>query len=874
MGIMDFLPSMFAERKSASVSSLPDSKILIESAQNDPEYAINLCRSSLKGLSEHEASKRRMEHGLNEVAKEKKESLIAKILKSFQDPLTMLLLFLAIISALTHDLSAVYVICVIIVVSLILRLFQERKASNAVQQLKSMVKTTATVIRHGEKKEIPLEHIVPGDLIRLSAGDMVPADVRIIDSKDLFVNQSALTGEALPVDKHAPKVLNIKNPLESSNLCFMGTNVESGTATAVVISTGKSTYFGSLANTLSQETVTSFDKGIKNFTWLMIKFIMVMVLLVFFINGFSKGNWLEAFLFALAVAIGLTPEMLPMIVAVNLSKGAIVMSKKKVIVKKLDSIQNFGAMDVLCTDKTGTITQGKVVLEKHIDIFGNENNDDVLNYTYLNSFYQTGLKNIMDEAVLEHFDVRYKLNVEKNYRKIDEVTFDFVRKRMSVVVQDKKKNPILICKGAVDQMLSVCKKAKAKGKTFKLGKKHTAKINQITNRLNSEGFRVIAIALKETPKDKTVYSVADEKDMTLIGFIGFLDPPKETAMQALASLHEKGVKVKILTGDNEIVTKKICIEVKLPVEGVLLGHQIENMSQEKLENDVESTTIFARLLPNHKERIIKALQKNGHTVGFLGDGINDTSALKAADVGISVDTAVDVAKESSSIVLLEKSLLVLEDGVTEGRKVFGNITKYIKMTASSNFGNMLSVVGASIFLPFLPMLPIQILVNNLLYDFSQTTIPTDNVDEDYIVKPRQWSMRSIKRFIFFLGPVSSVFDYAAFYMMLYIFGAWNNPALFQTGWFIVSIVTQTFIIHIIRTNKIPFMQSRASFPVVLTSFVISAIGIFLVFPPLGKTLGFVQLPLLYWPLMILILLAYMAVAHSIKSWLIRKNFID
>jgi len=714
---------------------------------------------------------------------------------------------------------------------------------------------------------------VPGDIIRLAAGDMVPADARVLSAKDLFLNQAALTGEALPVEKKAASAsADMQNPLELPNLCFLGSNVESGSATAVVIHTGDRTYFGSLAaGIVGQRQLTSFDLGINKFTWLMIRFIAVMVPTVFLINGFFRHNWLDAFLFAMAVAVGLTPEMLPMIVTVNLSKGALAMARKKVIVKRLNAIQNFGAMDVLCTDKTGTLTQGKIVLEKHLDVNGDPN-EKVLHYGYLNSYHHTGLKNLLDEAVLDHEELEERLKAKEKYRKIDEIPFDFIRRRMSVVVEDETGLNTLICKGAVDELMSQCTRVDIEGKVIAIQAEHDAKRRQIADDLNGQGFRVIAVAYKEMPgaTDDPVYSVKDESDLVLLGFLAFLDPPKDTASEALKRLAGLNVNVKVLTGDNEIITAHICKEVGMPVEHLLLGSQIEAMSEADLAVAASATSVFARLAPAHKERIIRALQSQGHVLGFLGDGINDAPALKAADVGISVDSAVDIAKESSDIILLENSLLVLEQGVLEGRRVFGNIVKYIKMAASSNFGNMFSVVGASAFLPFLPMLPIQVLSTNLLYDFSQTAIPTDGVDADWLTKPRQWTIGKILRFILFIGPISSIFDYLTFFIMLSVFKCWNNPALFHTGWFVESLITQTLIIHVIRTNKIPFIQSRASWPLVITSLVIVAVGVWLTISPLANTLGFVSLPPRYWMFLGLMLLGYALLTQVVKTWFVRR----
>jgi Mg2+-importing ATPase len=846
---------------------------LLGKARADVDTVLKQLDSRLVGLSEAEASSRLKQVGANEIARQKRQSGLMRLLSNIKNPLVLLLMALGVISFLTGDHRATVVIFVMVVLGVVLRFFQELRADHAAAKLQAMVGNTATASRDGKDQEVPLKMLVPGDIIRLAAGDMVPADVRVLSAKDLFLNQAALTGEALPVERKAsPASAEIQNPLELSNLCFLGSNVESGSATAVVIHTGNRTYFGSLAaSILGQRQSTSFDLGINKFTWLMIRFIAIMVPAVFLINGFFRHNWLDAFLFAMAVAVGLTPELLPMIVTVNLSKGALAMARKKVIVKRLNAIQNFGAMDVLCTDKTGTLTQGKIVLEKHLDINGDPD-EKVLHYGYLNSYHHTGLKNLLDEAVLKHEELEERLKAKDEYRKIDEIPFDFVRRRMSVVVEDKTGLNTLICKGAVDEVLSQCTRVDVKGKIIAVEPEHDTKRRQIADDLNGQGFRVIAVAYKEMPgaSDDPVYSVKDESDLILLGFLAFLDPPKETASEALKRLHGLNVTVKVLTGDNEIITTHICKEVGMPVEHLLLGSQIEGMSESDLATAANATSVFARLAPAHKERIIRALQSQGHVLGFLGDGINDAPALKAADVGISVDSAVDIAKESSDIILLENSLLVLEQGVLEGRRVFGNIVKYIKMAASSNFGNMFSVVGASAFLPFLPMLPIQVLSTNLLYDFSQTTIPTDGVDADWLTKPRQWTIGKILRFILIIGPISSIFDYLTFFLMLYVFKCWNNPALFRTGWFVESLFTQTLIIHVIRTNKIPFIQSRASWPLALTSLVIVAAGAWLTVSPLASTLGFVALPPTFWLFLALMLLGYALLTQVVKTWFVRR----
>ena len=849
------------------------SQRLVESARANTATVLQQLSTDLGGLTASEVETRLEQYGLNEVAKEKRQSVLMRLIDNVKNPLVILLSVLGIVSYLTEDIRAAGVIFIMVILGIVLRFVQEMRADNAAEKLRAMVKTTATVLRDGEKQEIPLKAIVPGDIVLLSAGDMVPADVRVLTAKDLFLNQATLTGESMPVEKTtAPTPATVENPLEMNSICFLGSNVESGTAMAVAVQTGKDTYFGSLAASIvGQRQLTSFDKGVNGFTWLMIGFMAIMVPLVFLFNGVSKGNWVEAFLFALAVAVGLTPEMLPMIVTVNLSKGAIAMSRKKVIVKRLNAIQNFGAMDVLCTDKTGTITQGKIVLEKHLDVSGNDN-DEILHYAYLNSYYQTGLKNLLDVAVLDHVGLENDIVAGGHYRKVDEIPFDFSRKRMSVVVANDQGRHLLICKGAVEEIFNICTHVEVRGEVLPRLPEYDVKRKALIDQLNQEGFRVIALAYKVMPeaRDDRAYSIRDEADLTLKGFLAFLDPPKDTAPEALAQLKQHNVQVRILTGDNELVTTTICRQVGLPVDKVLLGPAIEEMSDAQLTEAVNGVTVFAKLSPAHKERIIRALQQKGHVVGFMGDGINDAPALRAADVGISVDSAVDIAKESSDIILLETSLLVLEQGVVEGRKVFGNIIKYIKMAASSNFGNMFSVLGGSLFLPFVPMLPIQVLTNNLLYDFSQTTIPTDAVDAEWLAKPRKWALNDIRRFIIFIGPISSIFDYLTYFIMLVVFNCWNNPDLFHTGWFVESLFTQTLIIHVIRTNKLPFIQSRASWPLIVTSILIVAIGAGLTISPLASTLGFVPLPPLYWLFLLGMLMCYVLLTQVVKTWFIRR----
>ncbi len=887
--LIEGVKSLFGGKKAAVLQNARVSEVLDELARLEPDAVLSRLETTQDGLTQEEVETRQERFGLNAIAPVDHKNAIEQIFRQLLNPLNIMLLVLAIINfVFLGDVESGSLVSIMVFLSVTLSFVQERRSGNAAAKLRAMVSTTASVFRlseenaasptearHAARMELPIDSLVPGDILWLSAGDIIPADLRILSARDLFINQSALTGESLPVEKFPlPDMREKANLLDLSNLAFMGSHVTSGTAKAVVAATGQQTYFGSLAHTLiGRRALTSFEKGVNRFTWLMIRFMLVMVPLVFVINGYTKHNWMEAFIFAMSVAVGLTPEMLPMIVTVNLSKGAMAMARKKVIVKRLNAIQNFGAMDVLCTDKTGTLTQDKVIMKKHVDVRGEEN-ETVLRYAYLNSFYQSGLKNLLDVAVLDHVDVRQDLHIDDQaYAKIDEIPFDFVRRRMSVVVlRNETKEHVLICKGAVEEVLAACGKGELNEQFFDMTPAHRAEILGIAQDLNEDGFRVIAVAHKDMPPEQSVYGVADESDLTLIGFIAFLDPPKESAAPAIAALEAHGVTVKILTGDNDIVARRICKDVNLKIDGVMLGEEMTHLTDDELTLRVDHTTLFAKLSPAQKARVIAALHRGGHVVGFLGDGINDGPALKAADVGISVDTGADIAKDSADIVLLEKSLMVLEEGVLEGRKVFGNITKYIKMGASSNFGNMFSVIGASALLPFLPMLPIQILANNLLYDFSQTAIPTDHVDEDYLTQPRRWDIGHIAKFMIFLGPVSSLFDYATFGLMYFVFGAQTDAQapLFQTGWFVESILTQTLIIHVIRTNKIPFIESRASWPLILTTLVICLIGAILPFSVFAHGLGFVSLPLAFWPALLLLIALYMGSTHVVKMRFIQR----
>jgi Mg2+-importing ATPase len=851
-----------------------DATRMREAATSSCEQSLTLTESAITGLTEEEAQLRLEKYGPNEIAAHRPESWAMRLFHALRNPLVVLLATLAAVSFATGDARAATVMILMIILGVALRFVQESRANTAAEALRAMIKVTATVLRDGTRREVPLREVVPGDVIVLTAGDMIPGDVRLLTAKDLFVIQSALTGESLPSEKgEFVNGVTDRPPTEAPNLCFLGTSVESGSSTAVVIETGPRTLFGTMARSITRASQpTAFDRGINRFTWLMIGFMAVMVPLVFLINGFTKHNWNDAFFFALAVAVGLTPEMLPMIVSVCLSRGAMSMSGKGVIVKRLNSIQNFGAMDVLCTDKTGTLTMDSVVLERHCNVEGDES-DDVLEAAIVISHFQTGLKSALDVATLKHKDENSTLDLT-TFKKIDEIPFDFSRRIMSVVVDRPDGTRRLYAKGAPEEILRRCTEFEGDKQVLPAPPGFAEDLREQFDALSADGFRVLGVAYKNVPV-KDSYVKDDESEMVLLGYAGFFDPPKETAGPAISALRDHGVTVKILTGDNELVTKTICAHVGLPDDEVLLGAQVSKMTDTELADAAEKTTIFARLTPADKERIIQSLQARKHVVGFMGDGINDAAALRAADVGISVDTAVDVAKESADIILLEKSLMVLEEGVLEGRKVFSNVLKYIRMGASSNFGNMFSVIGASALLPFVPMAPIQVLTNNLLYDFSQVPIPTDNVDAEQILRPRPWEISAIAKFILVIGPISSIFDYSTYALMYFVFGAKSpaHAALFQTGWFVESIMTQTLIIHVIRTSKIPFLQSRASLPLVVTTTAIMAVAIWLPSSPLGPALGLVELPATYWPFLALTLLAYMILTQLMKTVLLRRRWI-
>ncbi len=860
---------------------------LIELARLDRQRVLARLGIDGDGLDPTQVQARLEEFGPNLIAQERKRALLLELgLRLVTNPINILLSVLAVVSWLGDDAMGAVIMLAMVGMAVFLSHFQESRTGRAIERLRSLVSNTATVWRKpadaqaevtgtapaAHKLEIPIEQLVPGDLVQLSAGDMIPADLRLIAAKDLFVNQSALTGESLPVEKYASVDLQASAPLEAGNLCFMGSNVISGSATGVLVATGERSYFGAIAGSLTgRRPATSFDKGVQRFAWLMIRFMAVMVPLVFVLNGVVKGAWLEAFMFAVAVAVGLTPEMLPMIVTINLAKGAMAMAKKDVIVKRLNAIQNFGAIDVLCTDKTGTLTQDKVILERHVDIDG-QDDAGVLEYAWLNSHYQTGLKNLLDIAVLEAADADTCQRLQGEYTLVDEVPFDFTRRRMSVIVRDRGGRHFLIAKGAVAEMLGICSSLHhAQRGDTPMTADAASRARDVARDLNDDGFRVIALGMRAVDL-RSAWSVADESELVLMGFIAFLDPPKESVAEAIRALAGNGVAVKILTGDNDIITRNVCRQVDFEVERCLVGPEIAAMDDAQLTAATRDTQVFARLSPQQKVRVIEALHRDGHVVGFLGDGINDGPALRAADVGISVDSAVDIAKEAADIILLDKNLMVLEEGLLEGRKVFGNILKYIKMTASSYFGNMFSVLGASALLPFLPMAPVQILLNNLLYDFSQTAVASDEVDAEYLAAPRQWDMASITRFVLCIGPVSSIFDYATFALLWFVFKA-NAPehaALFQTGWFVESLLSQTLIVHVIRTGRLPFVQSRASLALTVTGLAICLLGAWLPYSPLAAQFGFTALPGMWWPWLTLILVVYMALAQVVKAALVRR----
>ncbi|MFA5108486.1 MAG: magnesium-translocating P-type ATPase [Candidatus Micrarchaeia archaeon] len=836
------------------------------------EEAFARLKSSANGLSDAESSKRHAVFGLNELAQKKKRNLLMQFAAYFFNPLIVVLIIVGLASFYFGNALSAVIILIMVLVSVCLTFYQEYSAQDAAEKLRKLIRNTATALRNSKYKEVPLKYLAPGDVIRLSAGDLVPADCRIISCRDFFINQASITGESVPVEKTGKPADSGTQITDMLNAVFFGSSVVSGSAQAIVVRTGMATQFGAISARLgTSRQETAFDRGVRDYSMLMLKFVFVLVLIIFALNAFLKQNMLEALLFALAVAVGLTPEMLPMVVTANLSQGANNMAKKEVIVKKLPSIQNLGAMDVLCTDKTGTLTEDKIKLVRHVNIDGIED-DHVLLFAYLISFNQTGLRNPLDSAILEHDAKRLKKEISANFKKIDEIPFDFMRRCMSVVVEDSSKTHILLTKGAPEDLLPKCNHIVRSGSLEPMPDSDKKKANELYLKLSSEGFRVLALASKQISSSKSIYSVSDESDLAFEGFLAFLDPPKKTAHASLAELMKRGIEIKILSGDNELVNRKIAKDVGLNVKGVITGAQIAQATDESMQVLVEENTIFARVSPMQKERIILALQRNHHIVGYLGDGINDSLALKTSDVGISVDSAADVAKESADVILLRKSLHVLYEGVDEGRRTFANTMKYLKMGSSSNFGNMFSMVGASIFLPFLPMAPIQILLNNFLYDISQLGITSDNVDSESLAKPAQWSMDSIKNFMLYIGPVSSIFDYITFGVLFIVL---NVPAaVFHTGWFIESILTQTLVVYVVRTGKIPFIQSKPSKKLLLVSLSIMLVAILIVTTPLREIFEFGELPLIYYPILIVIVLSYLVLTQLVKGFLIKRGIIS
>lgn len=836
-------------------------------------------KTSIKGYSSRRAKRLLAKYGKNIIEEVNKESDLKMFIKSFVNYFNGLLFFIAIVYLFTDvilsnqsDFSAIIILFMIILTSGIIQFVQEKRSMISLNNLKNMVVNTTAVIRENKEREIHLKNVVVGDIIKLSAGDIIPADLRIIEAKDLFVSQSTFTGESEPVEKLSSS-RKTNNIFELDNICLLGMDVISGSAKGIVIATGNDTYLANMTKGMEEITVeTSFDKGIKKVSSMLIKFTFVLTPVVFLINYFVKDSFLTAFTFALTVAVGTTPELLPMIINSNLAKGLITMSKKKVIVKNLNSIQNLGAIDILCTDKTGTITEDKIILDEYLNPLGKED-IGVLNYAYLNSHYQTGLKSLIDIAIVNRAQKNKLVTSLSKYKKIDEIPFDFNERRMSVVLKNEDDKTILITKGATEEILSISKYALIDNKKINLTNELKTQINNVSIDLNKKGLRVITVAIKDMNiKEAGEFSRKDEMDMIIVGFVSFLDPPKENAKEAINLLKEHGVETKVITGDNELVAKNVCFAVGIDTENTLIGEDIKNMTDEELEKVVNKTTLFSKVAPIEKSRIIKALQNNNHVVGYMGDGINDAPALKQADVGISVDTGVEIAKETANIVLLEKSLLVLEEGIVEGRKVFSNIMKYLNMSISSNVGNMISFITASIFIPFLPILPIQILLQNLLYDFSQLGISLDKVDESHLKEPKKWNIDNMLKFTFWFGPVSSIFDFITFSILWIVIGAntVSNQALFQSGWFIMGVISQTFIIYVIRTEKTPFYKSKPSKILLYLTFIISIIGISLPYLSIGKLFGLVPLPKMYIIIVILIVIMYLMLTEFIKMIYIQK----
>ena len=857
--------------------------------------------TSLKGLDQEQVEENRDLYGENTITKGQEDSIFKKIYESIINPFTIILLVIAFISLVTNvwlakpgqeDPTTSIIIVVLVLISGGIRFVQELRSDKATTNLSKMVVNTATVIRDGLEQELPIDELVVGDLVKLSAGDMIPADVILFESRDFFVQQSGLTGESDAVEKLALNKAtgqNIDSLLEAESLAFMGTNVISGSATAMILAVGDDTMMGAIEQTLNTyDEPTSFEREMNSISWLLIRLMLVMVPIVFFANGLTDGDWLEAGVFALSVGVGLTPEMLPMIITASLAKGSIIMAKEKVVIKKLNAIQDLGAIDILCTDKTGTLTQDEIVLEYPLDIHG-DLDMAVLRRAYLNSHFQTGLKNLMDRAIISRTEKEAKehailQNLDTSFQKIDELPFDFERRRMSVIVKDDSNVVSMVTKGALEEMLNISTYVEYRGEMIPLTEDIRQEVLAEVAQLNRQGLRVLGVGYKSGLREDYAYTVTDESDMILTGYLAFLDPPKPSAAPAIQALLEHGVRTKILTGDNEKVTQAICEKVGLDVEHILLGADIDQMTDQELAGVVEKVTVFAKLSPDQKARIILQLKRNGHGVGYMGDGINDAPSMKVADVGISVDTAVDIAKETADVILLDKDLMVLETGIVEGRKVYANMTKYIKMTVSSNFGNIFSLLVASIFLPFLPMAPVHLIVLNLVYDLSCVALPFDNVDQDFLKQPHTWEAKSITRFMVWMGPISSVFDILTFIFLYFIIvplvtghhyvhgseSALQFIILFQTGWFIESMWSQTMVIHMLRTAKVPFVQSRPAWLVILTTLVAALFVTSLPYGPLVNILRLAPLGLPYFLFLVGIIFLYMFSVTVIKKCYIKK----
>ena len=833
---------------------------------------------SSNGLTQEDVKKSQQQYGKNEVKQSKPKKWYHYLFTSFTSPfnlillgITFVLIYTDVILSSPPSYANIIVVILLMLVSTFLEFFEVFKSNKAAEKLKKLVEVTGTVLRDGKNIKIPLNEIVVGDTVILSAGDLIPADLRIVEEKDLYVVQSSLTGESDTVRKFATSNIEenkIEDITDLDTICFMGTNVMSGTAKGVVFKIGDNTYFGKVAQAIEQKKPkTSFQKGIENVSKLLIRFMLILIPITFLINAF-KHNTLTAFTFAVAIAIGITPLLLPVILSSSLAKGAVNMSKKKTIVKKLDSIQSFGAMNILCTDKTGTLTEDKIVLEKYLNIEGNTD-EEVLKYSFLNSYYQTGLKGNIDEAVLKRAKENGLEEIIKNYIKIDEIPFDFSRRRLSIVVEKENKK-IMITKGAVEEILNICSMVEQKGEVIPITNEIKQTVKNMTKSLNQEGLRVIAICKKENINQITNFTVKQEEKMTLIGFIGFLDPPKQSAKKEIERLNRDGIRVMVLTGDNEYVTKTICEKVAINSDKIVLGSKIDKLSDLALSRLLKKTNVFAKLSPIQKARIVRVLKENENIVGYMGDGINDAPSLNNADVGISVDTAVDITKETADIILLKKNLNVLTDGVIEGRKTFGNLLKYIKMAVSFNFGEVLSILIASIFLPFFPITPIQLLVQSLLYDIGQLSLPYDNVDKEYLETPKRWDLKALKNFMLWMGPTSSIFDLFIFALLWFQFQI-RDAATFQTIWFSYGVVSNLIGLHIIRTAKTPFFQSNSSKAVYATSIILSFIAILVPFTKLGEILGLVAIPIKYIFIIILgVPILYCFIASIVKKEYIKK----